>query len=50
VLSRVGDSYFLSILAKVIIILSLKPIDIAIQNYLLKRVVLNRRKVKQAMT
>ena len=53
VLSRVGNSYILSILAKVIIILSLKPIDIAIQNYLLRRIVLKKRRnatvvVKQA--
>jgi hypothetical protein len=44
VLSRVGDSYFLSILARVIIILSLKPNDIAIENYLLRRIVLKKGK------
>ncbi|HYV93352.1 MAG TPA: tetratricopeptide repeat protein [Chitinophagales bacterium] len=50
VLSNIPHNYFYSIFAKVVIILSLKPIDIAIQNYLLKRVVLNRRKAKQAIT
>jgi len=49
VLSQVGDSYFLSILAKVIIILSLKPIDIAIENYLLRRIVLKKRKKTTAV-
>ncbi len=45
VLSQIGKyNYFFSILAKVIIILSLKPIDTAIENYLLRRIVLKGRK------
>jgi tetratricopeptide (TPR) repeat protein len=45
VLNRIGENnYLLSLAAKAIIILSLKPIDIAIQNYLLRRIVLKRRK------
>jgi tetratricopeptide (TPR) repeat protein len=44
VLSHIDEhNYFLSVVAKVIIILSLKPIDIAIENYLLRRIVLKKR-------
>ena len=44
VLKQVGENLFLNITAKVIIILSLKPIDQAIERYLLKRVILKKRK------
>lgn len=47
VLTQIGPGhYFLSIIAKVIIILSLKPIDIAIENYLLRRIILKKRKAR----
>ncbi len=44
VLTRINENnYLFTIAAKVIIIMSLKPIDIAIEKYLLKKIVLNKR-------
>jgi len=46
VLKRISDQYWISLIAKVVIIMSLKPIDLAIENYLLRRIVLKRKKAK----
>jgi len=46
VLKQVGEeNQLLNITAKVIIILSLKPIDAAVERYLLKRLILKKRKL-----
>lgn len=45
VLNRIGENnYLFSIIAKATIILSLKPIDIAIEKHLLKKIILKRKK------
>jgi len=49
VLKHVGEeNMFLNVAAKVVIILSLKPIDIAVEHYLLKRLILKKRKLQPA--
>ena len=45
ILKHIGDEHFLlSLSAKIIILLSLKPIDKAIESYMLRRLVLKKRK------
>ena len=42
-----AKNYWLSMVAKIIIVLSLKPIDTAIENYLLRRIVLRKKRARQ---
>lgn len=44
-----SDNYFLSVFIKMVIIFSLSPINSAIENFLLKRVVLHRKQVTPAL-